>query len=272
MNMVYEVDGYYSDEAGVWTARNLEQHDVLFDIAARMNRHCHSVASILRIANSNGQHVICSALFVRALEFFQSSLVLIERGLSNPAKVMLRSFLETTFTIRAIAADVEVMRRYVAADEFERLRALRKVRQNPSAFEAALLDRNREELDELIDNLEKDDNVHRGLKIPVHELAQKAELIDTYDTAYGYLSSTVHSAVRDLEQYLELDADGEVHQMRWGPDGSDTAKLLITAIESMSHSLVAIELLFGVDCDAHVELSTEFDRAAREALDDPQSN
>ena len=270
--MAYEADGYYSEEASAWSRQNRKQHTLLFDLAARMNRHCHEVACGLQIDNSNGQQVICSALFVRALEFFQGSLILIERGLSNPAKVMLRSFLETTFTIRAVAADVEIMRRYVAADQFERLRALRKVRQNSSAFEAALIDRDREELEQLIDNLEADENVNRSLKIPIHELAEKAELTDTYDTAYGYLSSTVHSAVRDLEQYLELDDEGEIHQMRWGPEGSDTAKLLITAIESMSHSLEAMELLFGIERDAHIELSGEFDRAAREALGDPQSN
>ena len=46
--------------------------------------------------------------------------------------------------------------------------------------------------------------------LKVRQLAKLADLEDWYLTTYAYLSSSVHSSVRDLEDYFEFDQDGKI--------------------------------------------------------------
>lgn len=261
--MPFTQDGYFSAEASAWTQRNCGNHAALFKLAEKFNRHCHEIVAGLIIHQDEGQQILGAALYVRVLGFYQAALLVTERGMSNEAKVLLRSLLEATFTIRAIASSPEVMREYIAADQRQRLSVFRRVQNNPSGFKAVLADGREGEIEALIAEVEADVQTNKPKKLHVSYLAEKAGLKDTYDTAYVLFSGTVHSAVRDLEQYLQLNAEGSISEMKWGPDGSDIDRLLITTIECASHSLRAVEALFNLDPVLHDALLKEFGHLAR---------
>ena len=69
------------------------------------------------------------------------------------------------------------------------------------------------------------------------DLAEAAELSSYYDTIYHLLSGSIHINPRDLEQYLELNTDCEISEIKWGPDVDDIEVVLFSAVETMIFSI-----------------------------------
>jgi len=125
------------------------------------------------------------------------------------------------------------MREYVNDDIHRRIHTFKKIKNNPITFKRILTDDVKKEIDSLLAELHEAKAKLKPKEITSRYLADKAGLLDFYDTAYIYFSSTVHSGVRDLEQYLSLDEKGNIKELMWGPSVTGLDSLLLTAFESM---------------------------------------
>lgn len=256
--MSYELDGFLSPEAGGWIEQHRQQYFAWFNLAEEFNRAGHLLVEGVSIDVNVGRQVIGAALYARTLEFFQSVVLMAERGMPNQAKTVLRSQIEATFSLRAVTMHEDVMQEYVAADALQRLKGLKKIRNNETAFRSVLANGNGDQLDALIREVEEEVRQKKPKKLEAWYLAEKGGMRDFYDTAYVFFSSTVHSAVRDLEYYLEIDDEQNISGMLWGPQPEKTDRLLASAIETLVFAFQAMEETFGLSSDVRKPLLDKF--------------
>ena len=201
----------------------------------------------MTIHNKNLTEVIAASIYIRAMSNFQGSIILAERGMVNEAKSLLRCLLEGMFAIVAIDKDKEIVNQFILEDLLQRKDYLKAYRRNKcSGIPAEENTPTSEELDKLLEDIESQIKENKVKKLSKRNLAEKAEMLTTYDSAYKLLSGTIHINARDLEQYLEINEAGEIKKLLWGPDVKEIDLILFTAAESILFVLIAISRIFNL--------------------------
>ena len=83
--------------------------------------------------------------------------------------------------------------------------------------------------------------------------SKEAGMHETYLTAYTILSNTVHSKVRDLQDYFGIDENGEIKTFHWGPSDKGVLRVLATSIEGMLLSLAVTSSFFDKEQNEIIE-------------------
>lgn len=250
--MSIDKEGFLSEDIAGWIEKHRNDNYQWFELAEKVNRIGNSLMYKLQIYSENGKQVIAAALFVRILGFYQASLLLSERGMINESKVILRSMLNATFIICAITNSEEVLQDYVKEDIHHRIKALRKIKDNPHFFNQEFYKEVENEVNNLLDQLVRERDEHKPKKLTVQYLAKKANMLDFYNTAYSLFSDTEHASARDLEQYLILNEKKEIKGFKWGPSVAGIDRLLLTAIETLTYAIQCIEKIFDIK-ESHIK-------------------
>jgi len=242
-----EKSEFLSEEISVWIKKHRADNFEYFKLCEDINEFSHSTMLTMTIHNNDLTELIVASLYVRAMSNFQGSIIMAERGMINEAKSLLRCFLEIVFAIVAIEKDKTIARQFVLEDLFQRRDYLKAHKRNKDAGVPQCGDApSPEELKELLQKIEneiKENNVKKSTK---RDMAEKAGLVTTYDSAYKILSGSIHVNSRDLEQYLEINDSGEVKKILWGPDVKEIDLLLFTAAENMMFVLTSVSHIFGL--------------------------
>ena len=193
---------------------NREHADLAYHLKAGLALHesCAGALSGLAVDPVQLDQLVVSALYARCLEFHAANLTLVRAKLGAPARAAARVLLETCFVLRAVAGDEVTLRRYVGSDEHFRLQLIEKGRRSTSQ---PLLGLGSENVERIKEGIEL--GVRRlDLKKPLtaEDYARRAGLHDEYLVAYPLLSLSVHSGVRDLEDYFDRDEGGEIRSLR----------------------------------------------------------
>jgi hypothetical protein len=254
------LDGFLTDNLAIESAL-LSANDAVFDLARQMNRECHSlIFNRVEVPGNDGQAILVVTLFLRALQHFQASILLLRKGLVAAGKVIIRAELEAIFALRAVASDEVNFRAFVSADMRERLNLIKKSRQ----YEYPILKMLREAIsDDEISQLEAEvQQAGVAKKLTVRELSEQAKLHELYVSVYPILSRAAHSGVRELEAYLITDSDGEVSEIEYSPDLDDVVDLLLTACDFILLGAdticrqFEIENLANVSCDLSAAIAS----------------
>lgn len=266
--MPVDENGFLGDEIQNWIQKNRNENKEWFALCSTLNRVCHSTLLKFKIDNNNGQEVICATLFIRALGFYQAAIILIEMGLINEAKIILRSLFDTVFAISAVAKSEEVMREYINDDIYRRIYLLKKIKNNQKTFEPILSKDVDKQIESLLSELYETKKKMKPKEITSRYLAEKAGLLNLYDTAYVYFSSTVHSGIRDLEQYLSLDSERNIKELIWGPSVTGLDRLLLTAFETMLTVFKTAIGLFSLSINELVLIEEGYRKLAKNVSED----
>lgn len=241
------------DEDGFLTARRhaLESgiraaHDRLFARSHQINRDCHELLFAADIRNRDVQAMLVATLFMRALEHYQATLVLLGMGLIAPAKVTLRATLEFVFTTRAVAVDEKALGAFINADLLQRRKLINKARQHDHTN----LELREATTDEFIERLEQEIKASGAKPLKVEDLSKLAGMHDWYTTCYSLLSSATHTNVRELDDYLSRDQAGEIRSLTYAPAMKEIPDLLLTAAHCILLGTVAVSQTFAVDFQA----------------------
>ena len=208
-----------------------------FALVNDLNALAIKVMTSLSVHDDEPQESILAALFIRTLHTFQGAVLMAERGMMTPGRMLARCMLEVVFQLVAISKDKSHAQEYAQSDIIHKLRSFRKLQKLgcPEFSERTHLDRATE-----LEN----QKAALGLKNPpqIEEWAKRAGLHNFYLTAYAHLSSAVHSSPSDLEEYLILDKNGTIKELKWWPceDGIDTLfialiECMMLVIENISH-------------------------------------
>jgi hypothetical protein len=158
----------------------------------------------------------------------------------SEAAVLLRTLVEITFKLAAIAKDPEVGNQYVSEDLIQRLRSVKKLMKLSQSARPSVAD---EELQTLLESIQKEISDNNSTVRTAYWFAEKAEITDLYHATYSVLSNTVHVNVRDLAMILESTEDGEITGFNYGPSDDGIYVRLLSAIESQ---IICLENAFTV--------------------------
>ena len=185
----------------------------------------------MAIHPESAQEVTCAALYVRTLAHAQAAVLLLERGMAASARAMLRCALDGLFSLGACSRDAKTALSFLDTDQVDRKRRARHLAEVQDPAARAALDK--QEIQAILAEAQRNIDDLGAPHLPVRELAQSAGLEDLYLTVYAFLSGAVHSSVADLDQHLQVDAEGRVSALVNEPFLERLDGLLLIAGEVM---------------------------------------
>jgi hypothetical protein len=242
----YQQNGFLGKDIEIWMKENRRLHEDLFALAENLNSDCYTMLERARPHNKDKRELLVSCLFPRTMELFQATFLLVRRGMIPSANIMLRSLIETMFVLIAIAKDDDALEAYILNDEKGRLITAKKILDNTSgAFSET-------QVEEVIRVKKEIEEKLAGKKLPkltTEYYAKKAGLHDWYQTVYSVTSKSVHAAVKDIEDYLDICQDRQVKSIKFTPTDKRTLEILTTACNALGMGLEAFLSSLKLDKD-----------------------
>ncbi len=205
-------------------------HTPCLSYAKRLNELANRALFSAQISSTSLQHVLLAALLQRGLTAFQAAVLLLERGLPEEGQVALRTLLEVTFKTVAVAKNKDAADAFVREDEAHRRKFINKYKLlSPGAQDSQV----RSELDAILVDCQARIQENGARELGTYWFAEKAGMLDFYNSAYAVLSSTAHANVRTLEKALDIDADGEIRRLKYEFSDAGIDENLLTASEAM---------------------------------------
>ena len=240
----FATHGFLSDEIREFEAEILANFKNRFDLADEANKAAHEIIYSVNI-HKNLTELLLATLLTRQAASFQSFLILIQKGLMTQAEIILRNISETMFIVGAVGKDEAFAEKFVLSEEVSRKKALVRLRENHKKYKKEI---DQETID-LIDELERKIREQRIETFTTERIAQIAELSDYYDTLYPLTSLAVHTSARGLDKALDVDGEGEVLAIDYGPIRQDFEMQLDAAISMTLYTFHEVASHFGVEVE-----------------------
>ncbi|MEZ0231377.1 MAG: DUF5677 domain-containing protein [Methylophilaceae bacterium] len=186
-------------------------------------------------------------LFARTVSNTSAAMLVAEHGYEVQSKTLLRTALESLFSLVAIANDPKMAEAFMQAGERELKRKVFKSRLWSEWLKSTVETRLNSE------NFKKYEDLAKSTKaknISTEEMAKAAGLYDLYLTAYTVFSASVHGNIGDLEQQFVYSEDGlEIEGIRSGAIVDNLHGLYLVASEILLKGLEAMETVFQIDTE-----------------------
>jgi hypothetical protein len=220
-----------------------------FELHESINKYCWGLISKLKFHSDNRQEYLTLALFLRTLSIFEGSYILIERGMVSETKILLRTLMETLFSLCAVARDKEAAEQFYQGHNYLKYKALKKMLESHSP---AIVP-NEIDYGKRLAELKNPAQTKKSKPLSVEEWATKAGLHDFYASAYIYFSWTAHSNVMEIGKLLQGESDDSVRKIVLSPDFEEVYKYLMTGIECIVIALGSINKLFHLKENDRIE-------------------
>lgn len=242
-----ETDGFLSDEAVEGRAVFREKFIELFTVAEDLNRVALAKLSEAKLADIDDGHFVLYLLAIRIIESYEAIIILMERGMLTPAKLIVRPMLEALFTLAALGKNKELITKYFDTQSkahFELLRSSTMWRNEDlkkafkeSKLEAKYIEKKKELKENPPDTLS-----------PIG-WAKEAEYEDFYHFYYVYYASFTHSNRSSLEDHMERSGEDYV-EASFGPTSTGFHDLLKDAIAFTLLSIMHFCSAFQIEIDS----------------------
>lgn len=238
---LHDENGFLGGKIIDWVQQHRESQKSVLRLAQQLNRECHAFIDGRAVTVSDTYKLTTIVLFARLLELYQGVLLVVDRGMRAPTRVMFRAFLEGFFHFAAIHKDPTYLNDYLDQFEYQRKTLVNRIRHTTDPALEGL----RQPISaELVEEIGKID-VRR---IGIEEVARRGDCHGIYVTAYTMLSRAVHCSAADLEAHLEYDAKEErIVGFRYGPTDEETQRTVCLAGMTMADSLRDVSEDFAED-------------------------
>ena len=115
-----ETDGFISDQAVEGRAIFRDRFSDIFALAEDMNRVAVLKIGEAKLADIDNGLFILFLLTIRIIESYEAIIILMERGMLAPAKLIIRPLLEAMFTLAALVKDKDLITKYFDAQDITR--------------------------------------------------------------------------------------------------------------------------------------------------------
>ena len=250
------VDGFLSPEVQQYLNECRARYADWFQLVQSINRLAQLLLGEVRIDTDEPRQSIAGLLFARVLCHAQGAVLLIERCMPTQSEVLCRASLEALFGLLAVVEKPDIADLLVKADRYQR-RDLLKARLSILLFhspDADALPQVTSCLQEIEENVKRDPSPKEERKATALKLADRADQIGLYYSAYKLLSLPVHSNLRDLERQLGLDENGTPTSIGWGPTLEGLDHLLMTVAETLLRGVTAICRLFTLGHEEEIQV------------------
>ncbi|MDI1339269.1 DUF5677 domain-containing protein [Polaromonas sp.] len=245
-----ESDGFLSDEAIEGRSVFRGRFSDVFALAEDVNRIAVKRLSQAKLADIVDGHFVLYLLTIRIVESFEAIVILMERGMLSPAKLIVRPILEALFTLAALEKNKELIAKYFDTQSeahFALLRSSTKWRNEDlkrlfrdSKLEEKYIEKKKERKESPPESLR-----------PI-QWAEAAGYEDFYHLHYVQYASFTHSNLSALEDHMDMDGEAKV-EASFGPSANGFFELLIDATNftllSVMHMCSAFQIEIDQDAD-----------------------
>jgi len=236
--------GFLSEEIQAWIDKHRGDYREWFALSESISSLGQKLMLLVKPPVDDGQKVLVTMLFSRILSHFQGIVLLTERGMVAEARSLLRGMLDATFAEIALSKHKNLVEAFVNDDFYQRIKCLNSFMALPKKIKKKHRIGNAK-LKELAEDIQKEIDKKQIKPLTTEFLAQKAEMLGHYNTLFVLLSSSTHSRVKDLEQYLgDKDVTG-LDTLRWGPDVTNLDEILMPACDLLFIAARAVSNLFN---------------------------
>ncbi len=225
--MTIDEQGFLSPDIQDWIRKHRTENVAWFALAEDLNGIGHRQLALLKVPAEDNQAFLTALLFMRGLSNFQGAILLVERGMTQEARTLIRGCFETVFCLGAVRKDPTFANALIRDDASRRQRLARlllKLPDDSSGLDAGHI----EKLTGFLDGLAQSGVQAEPLQI--FRTAELAGLADIYDTYYRGLSNdAAHPSVTALNRHVNADESGLIKGFRWGPEVTDVEDTLMTA-------------------------------------------
>lgn len=241
MDIRFDCDGFLSESSPNSEHAITVAYSEIFSSAKAINRFAHDALFSADIRSHDGEAIIISALFMRVLEHYQASIILMSRGAISSARVTIRALMEATFRICSIVKNEGSFREFIAEDMVYRLKQINKTMNNDYP---SLEDTKAVITEEFVINLKADIAKFGAKALSTEDLSRNAGMHEWYITVYSLLSKAIHTQVRDIEDYIKSDENGNIMEFVYAPNIIEIPRLIYTATELVAFSALAFDERF----------------------------
>ena len=246
----------WGNEFKSWLEKHKQVYQTEFDLAYRVSEQFSlAFTSHEPSINSQRELVLCS-FATRISGQFEGTILLAKHGMQAEAKIVCRTLLESTFKFVAMSKSPNLIRHYVSEFNLEKKKMLKKIREHSVLREKY----GEEELNEEEKEIDKQISEDKPKKFPCSEWAKKAGLYQLYLTQYSLLSHAVHTKVHDLEKVVNIDSQGQIESIMYGPTDKGLKEVFVAATHCILAVYEAFCSSFSLEnyYDKHKKLVEEF--------------
>lgn len=235
-----------SDEAADGKAVFRTRFGDIFALAEDANRVAVAALRSAKLANVENSKFVIYLLTIRVVESYEAIILLMELGMTAPAKLIIRPLLEAMFSLAAIQKDESLVDRYFDTQNkahFELLRSttqwkdeILRVLSREHGFERKYIEKKKELKETPPETLR-----------PI-EWAKAAEYEDLYHVYYAHYASFTHSNLSALEDHISRDEEEKV-EAAFGPSIEGFYDIVRSATAFSLMSIMHMSQAFGLVID-----------------------
>lgn len=244
-------EGFLSVEIDATVKENEATFKLYVDFFKKINVFCQKTLFEIKVDSSKLHHWCLAVLFLRALSTFQAVFLLVIRGLTAEAKILLRTSMEIQYITIAIEKNNLIARDYLGQEAVEMQKILKKAKEYPHAIEGIF---NINEVEEKIKFYEDEKSKYRIKPKSIKQFAESAGLIESYDTYYKFLCLTSHTNMADAREHLVFNEKGEATTFNWGPQKNQMIEVLLASIETILKTTESLSKSFCLHKENEYEL------------------
>lgn len=242
MSDEFNTNGFLAIPHSVLKPSLADTYGSSFGMARRINQDLHELIFSADVKNRDGEAIILATLFLRALEHYQGCIILLENGVVPSARVTIRALMEATFRLCAIVKHDGLYKYFIKEDLLYRREIANKIRNNRYEF---LHDAQDAISVEALERLESEISINHPKKFSIEELSRLAGMHDWYIGVYSLLSKAVHTQIRELEEYIGFDENGDIREIKYAPQLHEIPTLILASSELILFAAFAFDRRFN---------------------------
>lgn len=238
-----ETNGFLSNKADDGRIKILDSYREAFGLANDLNLQSMSLFREYNLCMNNEVKIAIAALMTRIVETYQGVIIMLERGMTSQARMLVRSQLEALFQMAAMVKDPNLYDSYAAKHYLSTIVALKAAKRwKQKSLQGRL---SKEKIDELISKNETRLKETKANSLKIFQWAEKAELSDFYNVFYVENSSAIHSDMWALDDHVSDDREHGL-QVNFGPNDFGLYHILRTAISVMITAIKSFSVAQGI--------------------------
>jgi hypothetical protein len=238
-----EIDGFLSNEADEGRNIILNSYREAFILAKDLNRQSMTLFREYSLCMNNEVTIAIAALMTRIVETYQGVVIMLERGMTSQARMLVRSQLEALFQMAAMVKNPNLYDSYAAKHYRSTTSALKAAKRwKQESLQGRL---SKEKIDELLlENETKLKEIETN-SLKIYQWAEKAELSDFYNVFYVENSSAIHSDMWALDDHVADDGEHGL-QVNFGPNDFGLYHILRISISVMVSAIESFSVAQGI--------------------------
>jgi hypothetical protein len=250
--------GFLSQDLTTWTDKVRADFAFEFDIVERTNRLAMRVLFDLPAEEMTEAHMFANLCFGRALQAFQSAILLAQKGALVDSRTLVRSCTEAVIALAVCRVD-DSMPAQIREDADQHRSKLANALLSAERSKQILSVDRVVSLTAVVREVAAEYGARGPRKINWAEKANAGGISDLYDMTYRSMSGDgAHCTVWSLGRYHSPGSAGEESRFVFRPDRSDIEDTLFTACAAILHALATVIDWFDLSrYHAEMELCVE---------------